>query len=581
MPSAPSPSPRAAGFSAALLVLLMAVAAGSCEAPDAAADLVLLNGKVVTLDPAQPEAEGIAVRDGRILATGSVEEMERLVGEGTEVVDLDGRLVIPGFIEGHGHFLGLGRSRMILDLTGVESWEEMIELAAGAAAQAEPGAWVVGRGWHQERWDPTPPDAIEGVPPHRALSERTPDNPVHLTHASGHASFANAMALERGGIDRDTPHPAGGEIVRDARGEPTGLLRETAQRIVSRAQAADEEGRSEEDRRAEFVRQVELAGEESLRLGVTSFHDAGSSFAAIDGLRALADEERLPVRLYVMVRGESNDEMSRRLGEYRLIGYGDDHLTVRSIKRQIDGALGPHGAWLLDPYEDLPGSRGLNLEEPESIRRTAEIAIEHGFQVNTHAIGDRANREVLDLYEEVLGDAGLIGGDHRWRIEHAQHLHPDDIDRFAEIGVIAAMQGIHGTSDGPWVLARLGEERARTGAYMWRDLLDSGAVICNGTDAPVEPLSPIASYHATVSRMMRTGERFFADQAMTREEALRSYTIDCAYAAFQDEILGSLTPGKLADLVVLDRDILTIPEEEIPSTLVDLTIVGGEVRHRR
>jgi predicted amidohydrolase YtcJ len=569
----------------ALLLVPALILMAGCEPGPAngtgEADLVLLNGRVVTVDRDQPEAEAVAIQGDRILAVGSSAEMEALAGPGTEVVELAGRLVIPGFVEGHGHFLGLGRARMILDLTGVTSWEGMIELVAEAAAEAEPGAWVVGRGWHQERWDPAPRDAIEGVPPHAALSQVTPDNPVHLTHASGHASIANAQALDLAGIDAATPDPAGGEIVKDADGNPTGLLRETAQRLVSQAQAELEGERTDEDRDAEFRRQVELAGEEALRLGVTSFHDAGTSFDDIDRLRGLADEGALPIRLYVMVRRATNQEMAERLPDYRMEGYGNHFLTVRSIKRQIDGALGPHGAWLLEPYEDLPGSRGLTLEEPDDIRGTAELAVQHDYQLNTHAIGDRANREVLDIYAEVLGEAGLLNGDHRWRIEHAQHLHPDDIARFAELGVIASMQGIHGTSDGPWVLARLGEDRAREGAYMWRDLLDSGALICNGTDAPVEPLSPIESWYASVSRKMQTGDRFFPDQAMTRLEALESYTINCAHAAFQEDLLGSITPGKLADLVVLDRDIMTIPEEEIPGTGVEMTILGGEVRFRR
>jgi predicted amidohydrolase YtcJ len=569
------------GWTGLLVLLILLPLVSACEPAGERADLVLVNGKVVSVDPGIPDGEAVAVRDGRIVAVGSSTEIRELAGRNARVIDLEGRLAVPGFIEGHGHFLGLGRARMILDLTVVTSWDEMVEMVAEAAAEAEPGEWILGRGWHQERWDPPPPDAIEGVPPHRVMSERSPDNPVHLVHASGHASFANARALELGGIDRDTPNPAGGEIVRDREGAPTGLLRETAQRLV---QAAQEEARADwtdEQREAEFRRQVELAGEEALRHGVTLFRDAGSSFADLDRFRMLADEGALPVRLYPMVRRETNEEMHRRLPEFRTEDHADHFLVVRSIKRQIDGALGAHGAWLLDPYEDLPQSRGLVLEEPDDIRRTAEIALEHGYQLNTHAIGDRGNREVLDIYEDVLGRAGGLAEDHRWSIEHAQHLHPDDVRRFAELGVIASMQGIHGTSDGPWVFARLGAERARSGAYLWRDLIDSGAVICNGTDAPVEPISPIESFYASVSRMMTTGERFFPDQAMTRAEALESYTINCAYASFMEDVVGSITPGKLADIVVLDRDILTVPEEEIPGARVDLTIVAGEVRYER
>ena len=325
------------------------------------------------------------------------------------------------------------------------------------------------------------------------------------------------------------------------------------------------------------MKAVELAGREALSNGVTSFHDAGASFQTIDLMKGLAAEGRLPVRLYVMVRFATNEEMAVKLPEYRMIGFGNQFLTVRSIKRIIDGALGPHGAWLLEPYEDLD-STGLNLETVEDIEATAALAIEHGYQVNTHAIGDRANREVLDLYQRTF-EANPDETDLRWRIEHAQHLHPDDIGRFGELGVIAAMQGIHCTSDGPWVRKRLGERRAEEGAYVWQKLMAAGAVVTNGTDVPVEKIDPIASFHATVTRRMKDGSTFFPDQRMSREEALRSYTIHNAHAAFEEDIKGSLTPGKLADIVVLSQDIMTIPEAEIPDTRVVHTILGGRVAY--
>jgi predicted amidohydrolase YtcJ len=567
-----------------ILALVSALFLLGCEPEPPLADeaeLVLLNGTVVTVDEDMAQAQGLAVADGRILALGTTAEMEAFVGDATRVIDLDGRLAIPGFIEGHGHYLGVGRAQMILDLTGVRSWDEMVEMVADAVQDAEPGEWIMGRGWHQERWDPVPPDAIEGVPPHAALSAVSPDNPVHLTHASGHASFANAMAMELAGIDGDTPDPAGGTIVHDPEGQPTGLLRETAQRIVDAAHDEARADMTEEELQTEFETQVRLAGEEALRHGVTTFRDAGSTFRDLDRFRELADRGELPVRLYPMVRRETNEAMAQHLADYRTEDHADHHLVIRSIKRQIDGALGAHGAWLLEPYEDLPESDGLVLEEPDDIRRTGELALEHGYQLNTHAIGDRANREVLDLYEDLLTSNGQVVEDHRWSIEHAQHLHPDDLPRFDELGVIASVQGIHGTSDGPWVLARLGPERAESGAYMWRDLLDSGAILCNGTDAPVEPISPIASFHASVTRMMETGETFYPAQAMTREEALRSYTLDCAYASFMEDVTGSLTPGKYADIVVLDRNIMEVPDDEILDAQVDLTLVGGEIRWER
>ena len=462
----------------------------------------------------------------------------------------------------------------------MRDWDEIVTMVGAAAQGAEPGEWIEGRGWHQEKWESVPTVNVDGVPLHNGLSEVSPQNPVHLGHASGHASFANARAMELAGIDRNTPDPAGGTIVRDADGNPTGLLRETAQRIVDARIAADNADVDPADIEAQMRRMVQLAGEEALSKGVTSFHDAGASFDTIDFLRGLADEGELPVRLYVMVRRESNEDMAERLADYLIIPEGNDFLAVRSIKRQIDGALGSHGAWLLEPYEDMADSSGLVLEPVDDITRTCEIAIDNGFQVNAHAIGDRANREVLDIYEKVFAanpdKTGL-----RWRVEHAQHLHPDDIPRFGELGVIAAMQGVHCTSDAPWVYRRLGAERAESGAYMWRDLIDSGAVIGNGTDVPVEDIDPIASFYSSVARLDLNGEVFFPEQRMTREEALASYTINNAYAAFEEHLKGSITPGKLADIVVLSGNIMTIPQEQIPATRVDVTIIGGEVGYRR
>ena len=313
---------------------------------------------------------------------------------------------------------------------------------------------------------------------------------------------------------------------------------------------------------------------------MTTFHDAGINFADIDRIRAIEASGDLKLRLYLMVRRETNEEMVRRLPEYLAIPEGNDYIAIRCIKRQIDGALGAHGAWLLEPYLDLPSSVGLMLEPIEEITRTCEVAVEHGFQVATHAIGDRGNRETLDIYEQVM-QANPLATDLRWRIEHAQHLHPDDIDRFLELGIIASMQAVHCTSDGPWVLKKLGEQRAEEGAYLWRTFIDLGVVVTNGTDVPVESIDPVAGFHASVSRLCRDETIFYPEQKMTREEALRSYTINNAYAAFEEHLKGSLEPGKLADIVVLSQDIMTIPEADIPNTQVDLTIIGGEIMYTR
>jgi predicted amidohydrolase YtcJ len=566
-----------------LLTILGAILIGGCSGGSAVkppADLVLTNGKVVTLDPAQPVAEAIAVRGPWIVAVGSADEIAPWIAETTEVVDLEGRLTIPGFIEGHGHFMSLGTSKTTLDLTAVESWDEVVSMVEEAAAAAEPGEWIRGHGWHQEKWISLPENLVEGIPVHDELSRMSAENPVLLTHASGHAAFANAEAMRIAGVDREVVDPPGGTFVRDSDGELTGLLRETAQRVVSSAMERQRSARSESEIEAENRRLVELAGQEALAHGITSFHDAGASFETIDFFKRLESEGELPVRLYVMVRHESNDAMAESLQAYRTVAQGDDYLAVRSIKRQIDGALGSHGAWLLEPYADLSSSVGLVLETEEEIRQTAEIALENGFQLNTHAIGDRANRAVLDIYQEAFerhGDAE----DLRWRVEHAQHLSRQDIDRFAALGIIAAVQGIHCTSDAPWVLKRLGAERAEEGAYVWRDLIDSGALLVNGTDAPVESIDPIASFYSSVSRRTGEGDLFYPDQAMTREEALSSYTLNAAYAAFEEDSKGSLEVGKLADVVVLSLDLLTIPIEEIPSVQIDMTILGGEVRYSR
>ncbi len=544
------------------------------------ADLVLRGGRVVTVDDDLPEAEAVAVRGAFIEAVGSDEQIAAYIGPATRVVELEGRLAIPGLIEGHGHFLGLGDSKMTLDLTTARSWDEIVSMVAKAAAQAEPGVWIRGRGWHQEKWDDEPTPSVDGSPVHDALSAVSPDNPVILEHASGHAGFANARAMELAGLSRDSENPPGGELGRDGDGNLTGLLRETAQQAVSTALAAAMSERGPEEVEAARRRMVELAGREALSKGITSFHDAGVSFETIDFYKRLEDEAALPVRLYAMVRYESNEEMDARLPEYRKVAAGNDFLAVRAIKRQIDGALGSHGAWLLEPYEDLPESVGLVLESEEEIRGTAEVAIAHGFQVNTHAIGDRANRRVLDIYQEVF-EAHGSPANLRWRIEHAQHLHPDDLGRFAQLGVIAAVQGVHCTSDGPWVSKRLGSRRAEEGAYVWRKLIESGAILGNGTDVPVEDIDPIASFYSSVSRVMKDGGVFYPDQRMTREEALRTYTLNNAYAAFEEDLKGSLTVGKLADITVLSDDILSMPEADIPNARVDFTIVGGEVRYER
>jgi len=543
------------------------------------ADLVLTNGKIVTMDPERPQAEALAITGYTIAAVGSRQDIQRYVGPNTRVIDLQGQLAIPGFIEGHGHFMGLGQAKMQLDLTTATSWDDIVALVAEAARKAKPGEWIQGRGWHQEKWNRVPQPNVEGVPLHQSLDRVSPDNPVYLTHASGHAAFVNGKALELAGITRTTANPPGGEIVKDRAGNPTGLLRETAQGLVARALAEARAKMTPQEIEARNREAVRLAGADALAKGVTSFHDAGVPFATVDFYRKLDAEHALPVRLYVMVR-ENDSVLAANVDRYRTVASGNAFLAVRSIKVTIDGALGSHGAWMLAPYDDLPTSTGLNTTPLDQLRRTAEVAIQHDYQLATHAIGDRANREVLDIYQAAFR-AHPAKKDLRWRIEHAQHLDPADQPRFAQLGVIASMQAVHATSDGPWVPKRIGERRAREGAYVWRNLIQSGAVVTNGTDTPVEDINPIANFYAAVTRRMADGSLFYPEQRMTREEALKSYTVNNAYAAFEENLKGSLAPGKLADITVLSRDILSVPDDSIPGTEVVYTILGGRIAYQR
>jgi predicted amidohydrolase YtcJ len=583
-------------LTAPLLALALAACGGSSQdatdttesaaTPEVApADLVLRGGKVATVDPALGNAEAIAVNGYQVTAVGSNDEISAYIGPDTEVIELNGRFAMPGFIEGHGHFFSLGESKRILDLNNVGNWNEVVSMVAVAVDKAQPGEWIFGRGWHQDKWDRVPEDAVQGIPRNDSLNTVSPNNPVRLTHASGHAYYANDAALAVAGIDDETPDPRGGTIVRSPEGKATGMLRETARNNVDAAVANYEATMSPAELKEINRDRVLLAGEEALRHGVTSFQDAGERTRQfsddLEFLKELEQEGDLPVRLYMMVRGPSNAELEQLLPHFKMLPEGNDYLTVRSIKRQIDGALGTHGAWLLEPYEDLPETDGLVLETVEDIERTAEIAVEHGFQLNTHAIGDRGVRETLNLYERAWETMGVEGKDLRWRIEHAQHIDPLDVPRFGGLGVIAAVQAIHGSSDGPWIPSRLGDERAKSTSQPWRDLFNTGAIVGNGTDVPVEPIDPISSYYASVSRMMINGEKFYPEHAMTREEALQTYTLNNAIAAFEEDIKGTLTPGKYADIVVLSQDLLTVEEDKIPETTIDITIVGGEIKYRR
>jgi len=574
-------SSRGFTLAAGLAVAVFAVAAGTGRTAQdiAPADMVLLGGKVVTVDEALPEAQALAIRGDRIVAVGTTEDIKRHIGDRTEVIDLKGMMAVPGLIDSHLHFMSIGQAMQILDLTATRSWDEIVTMVAEAAKTAAPGEWITGRGWHQEKWDTTPEPNVNGLPFHDRLSAVSLNNPVLLTHASGHSSIANAKAMELAGITPRTAAPEGGEIIKDASGNPIGVFLETAQGLVRRSYAHEAGRRTPAEAEAAARRTVELAARECLSKGLTSVHDAGVPFSTIDLYKKLADEGRLSVRMNAML-SEENEALAAKAASYRLIGYANHQLTVRSIKRLIDGALGAHGAWLLEPYSDLPSSIGLNTEPPDALAETARFAVENGFQLCVHAIGDRGNRETLDIFETAF-KAHPDKKDLRWRIEHSQHLSAADIPRFGALGVIASMQAVHCTSDGPWVLKRLGEPRAEEGAYVWRKLMDGGAVIANGTDAPVEDVDPIPGLYASMTRRMKNGKVFYSGQKMSRLEALRSYTLNGAYASFEENLKGSLTPGKLADITVLDRDIMTVSEDELLKTEVVYTIVGGKILYKR
>lgn len=549
----------------------------SSAGEEGAADLALRNGVLITMDATLPRAEALAARDGRIVYVGDDPGAEPFIGPDTRVIDLGGMTAVPGFIEAHSHFMGLGDALTKLDLAAARSWDEIVGLVARKAAETPPGDWIEGRGWHQEKWDAPPVPNVEGYPVHDALSAASPNNPVILVHASGHMCAANAEAMRLAGVTRDTPDPPGGEILRDRNGEPIGVFRESAQGLVRRALEESRRNQTAAEREREQIERINLALRECAENGITSFHDAGASFDTIDLFKRFADEGKLTVRLWCMI-GEGNEAVERGAERYAVEGHEDPFLSVKGLKRFMDGALGAHGAWLLEPYSDLPESAGLQVSPTESIREAAGLAERFGLQLCVHAIGDRANRETLDIFEEFYRKQPP-GKELRWRVEHAQHIDPADIPRFGGLGVIASMQAVHCVSDGPYVIERLGETRAREGAYAWRILLNHGAVIANGADAPVEDIDPIMGFHAAVTREMRDGRAFFPLQRMTREEALRSYTLDAAFAAFEEEIKGSLTVGKLADIAVLTKNIMEIPADEIPSARVAFTIAGGKVAY--
>ncbi len=541
------------------------------------AELAIVNAKVLVCDTAMTRVSAIAVKAGRVLAIGARSDIEPYLDKSTQVIDAGGMTITPGLIDSHLHFVGLGQSLQMLDLSEADSWSKIESQVLEASLRLPKGTWIEGRGWHQSKWSSPPKNNVDGYPNHLSLSTLVKDHPVVLTHASGHANFANEAAMKIAGVDRNTPDPKGGEILKDQAGNPIGVFRENAQSLIRNAQMRTSARLTDKEIEAATLLQIQLAGKECLRRGITSVHDAGSSFPMARLLKRFAEQGKLPLRMMVMIR-ENSSALSSQMDAHRWVDDGSGFLSVRSVKISIDGALGPHGAWMLEPYSDLPTTSGLNTIPIDEFRKIAALCKERGWQLCVHAIGDRANREVLDVYEQVLGEQFAI--DHRWRIEHAQHLSPEDIPRFAKLGVIPVMQSNHCTSDAIFVPQRIGERRSVQGAYVWRSLIDSGAIVPNGTDAPVEKVDPRVSLHAAVTRQLVSGQTFFPEQCMTREEALLSYTLWPARAAFQERNLGSLEKGKMADFVMWDTDLLSCKPSEILTANVEMTVLSGSIVHQ-
>ncbi len=547
----------------------------SCQ-PHSGADagMIIYGGNIYTVNPDQPMAEAVAISDGKILYAGDSATAMKYQGPATEVMNLEGKTMTPGFIESHAHMMGLGYAKLNLDLNLVRSYQELIEKVDSAAKVAAPGEWIIGRGWHQSKWSVDGREGwVRGFPVHDALSAVSPDNPVYLKHASGHAAMANAKAMEISDITAATEFSDDGEIIKDESGNPTGIFNELAQGLISRNIPSTTD---EKDRQA-----LELAVQACMENGITSFHDAGAGQSTIDLYQEFLDQGKLYVRMWVMLHGRDSALLANWYEKGPQID-PDGRLTIRAIKLYADGALGSRGAWLLAPYEDREGHVGHATSDMNLIYKVSQQGLEHGFQVCTHAIGDRANREVLDQYEKALTE--IPTDDHRFRVEHAQHIDPKDIPRFGQLGVIASVQAIHMASDRPWAIDRLGRLRIEQGAYVWKKLFDSGATIINGTDAPVEPIDPIACFFASVTRQTLAGtpERGYEpDQKMTRDQALKTYTLDAAYGGFEENIKGSIEVGKVADFTVFSQDLMTVPDNQILNTQVDYTIVGGEIMYER
>lgn len=535
--------------------------------PNSFADTLLISGTIYTADDANTKVEAVVIKDGRFTFVGDLAAAQSKAGQDHRHLALGAATAYPGFIEGHGHLSSLGEAITNLDLNGVDSYQTIVGMVADAAAKASPGQVIKGRGWHQSKWSKEPSVTVDGFPTHRSLSEVSPNNPVFLGHANGHTALVNQAAMDAMNLTYNTPTPDGGIIVKDGKGDPTGILHENAVDLAYPLIALS----------TDSAKTAILAAQDhAFRWGITNFHDAGAGSTDIEAQRALDASGDLKLRIYTMVSAQDDVLTDYWLARPPVIADDDSRLTIRSFKAVMDGALGSRTAWLHQPYTDDPGTSGVQTFDEKRLVDIMNRSNAHGWQINTHAIGDKANTVVLDAIDK----ATLTQRDHRSRIEHSQHLLPSDIERFSKLGVIASIQAIHMSSDRPWAIDRLGIERIKSGAYVWRDLLDAGVHIANGTDVPVEPINPIANFYASVARKTLKGlpdDGYEIRQKLSRHETLKSMTLWNAYAAFEEAEVGSISVGKRADMTVTDQNLMTVDENKILATKPVMTVIGGEI----
>ncbi len=531
------------------------------------ADLAFRNGQVYTASERQPRAQAVAVKGDRIVFVGSNGDLRRHIGPNTRVIDLRGATMLPGLADAHMHLSGVGEREMTLNLEGTGTLADFLAKVKARVDSARPGEWVTGRGWIETFWRPPV------FPTRQDLDRIAPNHPVLLTRADGHASIANSSALRLANITRTTPAPEGGAINKDGQGEPTGMLIDAAQRLVRRMVPPP----TETERDQAIVR----GAERSAQLGWTQVQDAHGSWAEVERMRRLYRDGRVKVRIYKAISGPSADA-TRLIDQGPSLDEFGGRLTVRVIKVVMDGALGSRGAALLAPYSDDPDTRGLITTDTTALKTMLTAALRAGIQVETHAIGDRGNRLTLDFYQRALAEVPAAGrklAEPRWRDEHSQIVNPEDLPRFKQLGVIASMQPSHAIGDLYFAPSRLGQERLK-GAYAWQTLLKLGVPVAGGSDAPVERGEPLIEFYAAVARKdLKGGSRqgWHPEERVTRDQALRMFTVWPAFAAFEEARRGTIEVGKWADLTVFDKDIMRVPEPEILTARCTMTVVGGEI----